>query len=204
MYHQAPVPCTTWTCNPVVLPVATLSCRHRFRSRTRTITRRPTAHPRCPRPLIRFTPALIYTKDHICPAAEPTPAAKPTSHVTSALPHSPVNNTKSVHPLPSLISCLVYHLSSCLSSLISCHIFFFYFLSLVSFHHAFLLLLHAQALLPFFSTSMPCQTYRVSSEDLAMCCAIHLPSPKGPVDPIASPFPRQCICTHTHPERRQT
>ena len=122
MYRQAPVPCTTWTCNPVVLPAATLSCRHRFRSRTRTITRRPTAHPRCPRLLVRFTPALIYAKDHICPAAEPTPAAKPMSHVTSALPHSPVNNTKSVHPLPSLISCLVYHLLSLVASFsfISC------------------------------------------------------------------------------------
>ena len=33
---------------------------------------------------------------------------------------------------------------------------------------------------------------------------IHLLSPKGPVGPIASPFPRRCICTHAHPERRQT
>ena len=107
---------TTWTCNPVVLPAVTLSCRHQFHSRTRTIIRCPTAHPRCPHPLIRFTLALIYAKDHVCPATEPMPAAKPTSHVTSALPHSPVNNPKSVHPLPSFISCLVYHLLSLVSS----------------------------------------------------------------------------------------
>ena len=56
----------------------------------------------------------------------------------------------------------------------------------------------------FFSTSTPCQTYCISSEDLAMCCAIHLPSPKRPVDPIASPFPHRRICTHAHPEQRQT
>ena len=46
------------------------------------------------------------------PAAEPIPATKPTSHVMSALPHSLVNDQKSVHPLPSLIS-------SRLSSLVS-------------------------------------------------------------------------------------